>query len=120
MSSMAMARVTSAEASSCRDKPQIRVTGGTAAARHLPGRACAGTIRMAAFTVSRTPEPDQFAPGTEDPVAGLRDRERGEVVTALQTAQVTGVVPRQAAQPGQGKPALVPAGAQFRAPAVHS
>lgn|GEM_PF-3681196 len=103
-----------------RDKLQICVIDGPAAASCLADRARAGTIRVAAFTVSRMPEPDQLAPGTEDPVAGLRDRERGELVTALQTAQVTGVVQCQAAQPGKGKPALVPAGAQFRAPAVDS
>ena len=99
-----------------RDKLQIRVTGGTAAAHRLADHA--GTIRAAAFTVSRMPGPDQLAPGTEDPVAGLRDRERRELVTALQAAQVTGVIPGQAAQPGQGQPALIPAGAQFRAPPV--
>ena len=79
---------------------------------------------MAALTVRRLPGPDQLAPGTQNPVAGLRDRERGELVTTLQTAQVTGVIPRQAAQPGQGKPALVPgvraapspSGAQLTAP----
>ena len=105
-----------------RDQLQIRLIDGMAAAGRLAGRARAraGTIRVAAFTVSRLPGPDQLAPGTQDPVAGLRDRERGELVTALQTAQVTGVVPRQAAQPGQGKPALVPACAQLRAPAVDS
>ena len=103
-----------------RDKPQICVTDGMAVAGRLADRARAGTIRVPAFTVSRMPGPDQLAPGTEDPVAGLRDRERGELVTALETAQVTGVVPRQAAQPGQGKPALVPACAQFRTPAVDS
>ncbi len=75
---------------------------------------------MAAFTVSRMPEPDQLTPGIQDPVAGLRDRQRGELVPALQTAQVTGVIPRQAAQCGQGQPALVPACPQFRAPAVDS
>ena len=84
--------------------------------RRPPARA--GSIGVAAFTVSRLPGPDQLAPGTQDPVAGLRDRERGELVTALQAAQVTGVIPGQAAQPGQGQPALVPAGAQFRAPPV--
>ena len=82
---------------------------GQKAIGRLPGRARAGTIRAAAFTVRRLPGPDQLAPGTQDPVAGLRDRERGELVTALQTAQVTGVIPRQAAERGQGKPALVPA-----------
>ena len=101
-----------------RDQLQIRVIGGMAAAGRPAGRARA--IRVAAFTVSRMPGPDQLAPGTENPVAGLRDRKRGELVTALQTAQVTGVIPRQAAQPGQGKPALVPVCAQLRAPAVHS
>ena len=101
-----------------RDKLQIHVTGGTAAAGRLAGRARA--IVVAAFMVSRMPGPDQLAPGTEDPVAGLGDRERGELVTALDTAQVTGVIPGQAAQSGQGKAALVPASAQFRAPAVDS
>ena len=66
------------------------------------------------------PGPDQLAPGTENLVAGLRDLERGELVTALQAAQVTSVIPGQAAECGQGQPALVPACAQLRAPAVDS
>jgi hypothetical protein len=99
-----------------RDKLQIHVTGGTAAAGRLAGRARA--IVVAAFMVSRTPGPDQLAPGIQDPVAGLGDRERGELVTAFQTAEVTGVISCQAPQPGQGKPALVPACAQFSAPPV--
>ena len=45
-----------------RYQPQIRVIGGMAAASCLAGRARAGTIRVAAFTVSRMPEPDQLAP----------------------------------------------------------
>ena len=101
-----------------RDQPQIRLIDQMAAARRPPGRA--GVIGVAAFPVSRMPGPDQLAPGIQDPVAGLGDRERGELVTALQAAQVTGVIPRQAAQPGQGQPALVPPGAQLRAPAVDS
>ena len=101
-----------------RDQLQIRLIDGTAAARRPAVRA--GPVRAAALPVSRLPGPDQLAPGTENPVAGLRHRERGELVTALQAAQVTSVVPRQAAQPGQGQPALVPAGAQLRAPPVNS
>ena len=73
---------------------------------------------MAAFPVSCLPQPDQLAAGAERLVAGLRDCERGELVTALEPGQVAGVVGRQAAQCGQGQPALVAQRAELRTEAV--
>ena len=82
-----------------------RVTVRQGAACRLTRRA--GTLCLAAFAVGVVPGSDQFPVGVEDPVAGLRNRERGELVTALHASQVAGVVPGLAAQPGQRQAALV-------------